>query len=299
MNLESVFSTTLTVSIMASVLVVGLSTTPAEGFSLLRRPGLLLRSFLSIYILVPAVTVVTVGLLPVPLNLKVGLVLLAISSASVTNWGKLSAIPGSEAYEYSLHFLMSLLAIVTVPASLAILTALPLAVDAAASPMAVAQVVAMTVFAPLVVGMLFRYFWPGAAGRIAKPLGKLGGIGILIALLGITVLNFSGLRELGPLSYLVIAGLCIVSLAIGHILGGPEPGDRVALAVASASRYAGVAALIAQLNFHASKAAVIIAAYYLTINIAMIPYMKWAAKGSAAPSAAGEAQPPDAAGDKV
>jgi bile acid:Na+ symporter, BASS family len=63
-------------------------------------------------------------------------------------------------------------------------------------------------------------------------------------------------------------------LSIGHLLGGPEPGDRTALAIACATRHLGVALLVAG-SLPGPRTLILITAYLLASAAVTIPYLKW------------------------
>lgn len=83
---------------------------------------------------------------------------------------------------------------------------------------------------------------------------------------------FGLLRQSVPVIVLFAAG----SLAIGHAIGGPEPRDRVSLAIATVTRHPGLAILIATTNApHAPAMTAAILAFVLGTALAGIPYIAW------------------------
>ena len=81
----------------------------------------------------------------------------------------------------------------------------------------------------------------------------------------------------GTITVMIV--LAVVGLASGHLLGGPDPDDRVVLALASATRHPGIAIAIAQANFPDQKLApAAIVLYMLVSAIASAPYLKWTAR---------------------
>lgn len=276
----------LLAAIFTSVLALGCAAKPAEAFSLWRRPGLLFRSFAAMYLVAPVAALGMMELLPLPRGVKIGLVLLAISCALPPNWKQMLALGGSPSYVFSLLFTTTLVAVVTVPLSLAVLTALPLAADATIPPLKVAGLVVIVFFAPLALGMILQRFAPRAAERIANQVPRVAGLLMLASLLGLLALNFSAVWEIGLLSYVTIAVLVLAGLALGHCLGGPEPGNRATLAIATASRFPGVAAVIAASNFPDKNAVVIIVAYMIVTIPLLNAYASWCKKQMAAPQKA-------------
>jgi BASS family bile acid:Na+ symporter len=141
----------------------------------------------------------------------------------------------------------------------------------------VLQPVLVTVIAPLVLGVVFRRMFPAAAERIARPV-TLFAYGLL-AVSAIPVVITSGMAFWAYLGNGVV--LCLVlftaiGLVVGHLLGGPEPGDRAVLALATGTRHPGVAIAIATLNYPDQKAALTVMLWHLVIGaIVAIPYVRW------------------------
>ncbi len=285
MDAEQVILLILLAAIFASVLALGCSAKPAAAVSLWRRPGLLLRSLTAMYFVAPVVTLLMMELLPLPRGVKIGLVLLSISCALPPNWKKMRALGGSSSYVFGLLFATTLLAVITVPLSLEVLTAMPLAADASVSPLNVAGLVGIVFFVPMALGMVLQRFAPRAANPISNAVPRVAGLLLLASLLGLLACNFSGVWEIGLLSYLTIAILVLASLALGHLLGGPEPGDRATLAIATASRFPGVAAVIAASNFPDKNAVVIIVVYMIITLPLLNAYARWCKNRAAAPFA--------------
>ena len=110
----------LKLSVAAIILAVGIDSTPKDILYLWRRPMLLMRSVLAMYVLVPLVALALVTLLTLPPGVEMGLLVLAVSAGAPLLPRKLLNI-GDGAYIFSLVVTTSLLAIVLVPAWLALL----------------------------------------------------------------------------------------------------------------------------------------------------------------------------------
>jgi bile acid:Na+ symporter, BASS family len=80
----------------------------------------------------------------------------------------------------------------------------------------------------------------------------------------------------------------LIGLAAGHLLGGPDPGDRTVLALATCTRHPGIAMAIAALNFPEQKTAVMAMGLLHMIigGIVAIPYTVWSKRSHAAISVA-------------
>lgn len=275
MTADTLVLLVLLLAIFASVVALGCTAQWHEAVSLWRRPGLLLRSLAAMYLLAPVVTLVVMEVVPAHRGVKIGLVLLAISCALAPNWKQMLALGGSRSYVFGLLFTTTLLAVITVPISLAILTALPLAEDATLPLLNIAALVAVMFLVPLGLGMALQRFARDVANRISDKVSGLAGLVMLASLLGLLALNVSAVREVGLISFVTVAGLVVAALALGHWLGGPGPGDRATLAIATAARFPGVAAVIAASSFP-DKNAVVIIVTYMIVTIPLIQvYARW------------------------
>jgi bile acid:Na+ symporter, BASS family len=278
MTVEQLILILLQATLFTSALNLGFGATRFELSFLFRRPGLFARTFLAMYVVVPVVTAVILILVPLPAGVKTAVILLSISPIAITLPFKMEARGANPAYAYSLLIGMSLISVVTVPVSLTILTALPLAHDASIPPIEVVKIIAKTILIPLILGAIIRRFAPQWAERFSKSINAVVGKVTMAALLALLVLNLNGIMEAGVLSYIVIFVLAAVSLAAGHLLGGPAFGDRAALAMASSQRQMGIATLIAAINFPAAVTIDVIVIYLIVSIVATIPYMKWCKK---------------------
>jgi BASS family bile acid:Na+ symporter len=254
------------------ILAVGMDSTAKDAAHLVHRPGLLLRSVLAMYLGVPLAALALVKLLTLAPGVELGLLVLAASAGAPLLPRKLLRI-GDGAYIFSLVLLSSLLAIVVVPAWLALLGpqfGSPLEL----SPTQVAWVLAKSFLLPLALGMLLRLLFPSYAERWASRL--IGGAGTVLTVCALTllVLHFDVLLVARWDGVLALMALVAMALAIGHALGGPAPDDRTALAVASASRHIGIAALVAA-SLPGPRTAVIIAVYIVASAVVCIPYLRW------------------------
>jgi BASS family bile acid:Na+ symporter len=71
------------------------------------------------------------------------------------------------------------------------------------------------------------------------------------------------------------------ALAAGHLLGGPEPATRTAVAITSAARNPGLALLVATLNAAAPAIQATILAYLVVSVFAIVPYVVWRRRAGA------------------
>ena len=224
------------VCIVLTVFGFGLSATWQQATFLFRNPILLLRAVLSMSVAMPAIAAVIAALFHLPFEVQVALVALAMSPVPPIIQKKQVGAGGRMHYVVGLLVAMGLLAIVLVPLTVVIFNHV-FDRSGMVEPVEIAKIIATTVLAPLLAGLIVRRIFPAAekvSGQIIAGAGILLIIVVVIVLYGLwpTIAGF--LRD-GTL--LALAGLAIIGLAVGHALGGPEPADRTALAPATATRH--------------------------------------------------------------
>ena len=245
MTLAQLIPVLLQVSVALLVIGLGLETAPGDLTHLLRRPALLARSVLAMNVVAPLVAAGIAAGLHLDPGLEVALVLLAVSPVPPVLPKKQVKAGGSSSYAIGLLAFSAVLAIVAVPVSMPVIGrafGVPLHVPARL----IARVVGSSVLAPLLVGALVLRFAPGAASRLSRPLSRIGSM--LLGVLALVVLagSWRGLMgAMGGFAVVAVVGFVLVSLLVGHVLGGPDEDDRTVLALATASRHPGVALSIA------------------------------------------------------
>jgi BASS family bile acid:Na+ symporter len=191
---------------------------------------------------------------PAPLMLK-----------ATPNLGK-----GSAAYMASLHLSLAVLAFITVPIVLDLLS-MALGFHADVDLFKMAMILGRTILIPVAFGIAVRSFFPKFADTVGPKLDKIGAIGLLVVVLIALVKFFPALLKMDPWSYLVIVVVSAVALAIGHLLGPRDPHERTTLAVESGVRHPVLAITIAASNFSPEKALpVLIPCVLVFIIIAMV-----------------------------
>ena len=120
MDLTAFLLLALKTSVALLIFAVGLDSRLKDLAYLQHRPGVMLRSLLAMYVVVPLLALAAVKLLQLPPGLELALVVLAISAGAPMLPRKLMRL-GNEEYVISLVVVSSLLAIVTVPVWLLLL----------------------------------------------------------------------------------------------------------------------------------------------------------------------------------
>ncbi len=262
-------------SLALAVLSIGLRSSEGDALWLLRRPGLLARSMLSMNVIVPLVALAVTQALDLNPAVRVALVALSISPVPPILPHQTGKAGGEAAYAIGLLTIASLFAVVLVPVSLEILAALS-GRTMHLAPMAVAVLMVETVLAPLGLGLLMRHLAPGFAARASKPVNV---VGMLVLVAGFVIILVSAWPSMRTLlgNGTVLAAVVITALAlfVGHELGGPLDLDRPVLALASAMRHPAVAIAVSKAAFPESKlVAPAVLLQFVVAAIAVLPYVK-------------------------
>jgi predicted Na+-dependent transporter len=145
------------------------------------------------------------------------------------------------------------------------------------APLEVAEQVFKVQLIPIGVGVLVRHWRPALAQRLARPLSVLAMV--LLVAITLVVAIFVGqrfLEHLNGTAMLAIAVVVACSIAIGHLLGGPRPDTRIALALITATRNLGLALLLAKAILpEPLPAQAIILTYTLVSQVLHVPYLMW------------------------
>ena len=167
------------ISVGALILAIGMGATLVDLTYVWRRPGLLLRSLLAMYVLVPLAAFLLVKIWPLAPGVKAALLVLAVSAGAPLLPRKLQRF-GSDAYVFSLVVTSSLLAIVVVPAWIALL-AWHFGVSTELSAADMATVLGKAFLLPLALGMLLRAMAPTLSERFADRVLAMAGVVLTLA----------------------------------------------------------------------------------------------------------------------
>jgi BASS family bile acid:Na+ symporter len=277
MNPAIVLKLVLLLGVVLLVVAIGIRARLEEPLLLLRRPALALRAIVAMYVALPVFVLVLVWLLP--LREGVGAVLLGFAVSPVLPpWAKKGAAVGGQSdYVIGLELLSAGVALLVVPLMIWIVYRV-FGVETALEPMAVEQVLLVTVAAPLALGMGLARLWPGAAPRLAALADRAGTVVLLLGAVVLLVVHGRAiLGVIGQGTLIVTVAVIAFGLLVGHLLGGPDPGNREALASATVSRHPAVALVLASGAFPELESTVIgmVLLYLLASLLLPIAYQRW------------------------
>lgn len=290
MTLAQTIPLAINISIVLIVFALGLKTMRGDAAFLASHPALLARSVLSMNVIMVAVAMAIAALFDLPFVIKLALIALSISPVPPILPTKQRKAGGSAAYAVSLLVFASLASIVLAPVSVTI-AGTAFGREAAISPWIVSKTVLVSVILPLFAGIALRFASPGTAARLARPVSIAGSALLALAVFPVLVVATKEIWSLvGNGVALALVAFTLIGLALGHLLGGPEPEHRAVLALATGTRHPGVAITIAHLNFPEEKAVLAVVFYHLVIGaIVAVPYVKWSRARLAARGRAGAA----------
>ena len=264
-------------SVRAMIFALGLRASWSDVTFLWRQPGLLARSLLAMYIVIPVVAVMMVKTVELPQATRVAVLVIAISAGAPLVPRRLMGAGGDPRYVLSLAVTSSVLATVTVPLSVAVLSRV-FGVTAGVGPAAVAGLIAKSFLLPFLAGVAVHAIRPAFAARIVTPVTT-AALGVLALCVVIALVGSIGLViENGLRSFLALAALTCTAILAGHLLGGPKLEDRVSLGVLCATRHVGLVLMIAFALVPSRGALAVISAYVIAALMVSTPYVMWSRK---------------------
>jgi BASS family bile acid:Na+ symporter len=265
----------LQVSIVATVLGFGLSTTVHDLLFLIRRPSLLLRSLVAVFVIMPVLAAAAALWFDFPSTTKIVLVALALAPVPPLLPNRQRQLVGHLSYGLSLMVVLSIVAVAAIPATAEVLDHF-IGQTYTLTPRAIAAVLLKTTLLPLAAGVAIHRFSPAIAGRLEKPVTLVGKILLPV---GVVFLLAGGFSEIwaaaGNGTVLAMVLFVVAGLAIGHVLGGPNPDESVVLALSTACRHPALALALATTAYPDQKFAATILLYLLVNVIVGIPYLNW------------------------
>ena len=271
---EKVLALLAAATVFAVMFDLGLGIVLREFRWAMRNRLVVARGLFSVLIAVPAIALLVCRALDVPRLPQIGIVLMAIAPGAPVALRRSLDAGGHRSFAPALQILVALLAVVSMPLWVLALDEV-YAGRATAAPSLLARQVFVAQLLPLALGMFVRRAWPMAAVAIEPRLARIGTL-LLLLLVAVVLIDVwhtvlgAGLR--------VAAAIVVVTvsvLAVGHLLGGPEPATRTAVAICSAARNPGLALVVATLNAAPPAIVATIFAYLVLSAVTIVVYVAW------------------------
>jgi bile acid:Na+ symporter, BASS family len=274
MDIMKLLSIGVRVSIFLMVLSMGMAGQRGEARELFRRPALLLRSIVAMQVLAPLLAVALAYFLPLERAVKIALVTLAVSPVPPFLPRRALKAGGSRGYVVSLLATSALLSVISIPVTLSLISDVA-GISLSLPLVALVKQLVLTVLLPLLGGLLFARAAPEFARSWAAPIGSGAALVLVISVVPVIVKLFPAFQKLaGDGTLLVMTVYALAALAIGHLLGGPDHGNRTVLALSTAARHPGIAILLATTNFAAERLATPAVLLMAIVSfVAAVPYL--------------------------
>jgi BASS family bile acid:Na+ symporter len=268
----------LTLCVVVTVFTVmfslGLAIVPGQFRWVWKRPELMGRALFSVLIAVPAIALVVTRALELPRAAQIGIVLMSISPGAPVALRRSLGAGGHQAFAPSLQIGVVMLAVFSMPLSIAALNHVYVG-HASITPWHVARQVFIAQLLPLGLGIALRTVHISLAQWLEPRVRRVGTV-LLVAVVVLILIDAwevtinAGLR--GTAAIVLTTG---GALAVGHLLGGPDPATRTAVAIVSAARNPGLALLVATLNRAPPEITATVLAYLLISVLTIAPYVIW------------------------
>jgi BASS family bile acid:Na+ symporter len=276
-TLAQIIPLVLTASIFLNVLALGLAANLEDATYLFRRPWLLLRAVLSMNVLMVLIVVTCASIFDLTFPVKVVLLALAVSPVPPLLPTKERKNGATRSYAVGLLVSAVLLSLVFIPWSIEWIGQY-FGRETHISASNIAPIVLISAIVPLAIGILVHRMLPDLSKPLVRPVSLLSMILLVLGVLPI-LFTMSGAMWTTVVNGSLIALACftLIGLAVGHVLGGPDPGNRTALALATCSRHPGIALTIASLNFPDQKVAfmAVVILHLIVGALVSIPYLRW------------------------
>ena len=258
---------------------LGLAIVPGEFRWVLQHPAQLLKGLFCVLIAVPVIALVVTRALDLPRLAEVGIVLMAISPGAPVALRRSLGAGGHRSFAPALQIAVAILAVVSMPLSIAALDEY-YGTRAVIAPQHLARQVFFAQLLPLALGMVMTRLFITTASRLAPRLHRLGGVLLIMFLVVVLIDILPVVIGAGWHVAAAIAIVTVLALAIGHLLGGPEPATRTETAITSAARNPGLALLVLTLNASQPAIAATVLAYVVVSALTVIPYAIWRSRAA-------------------
>ncbi len=263
------------VTIFTLMLAIGVSLPWRQLVSFWRRPDQVIRSLLAVIVLVPTVVALLLWLLDLPPAVATGLALLAAAPGAPLTTKRSQMAGGQLPYTASVQLTLALAAVLVTPFTLSVFYALFELTTESVTSLEVGRQIAQVQLLPVSIGLLIQRFAPKLTEVIGKPLNVIANVLFLLLIALALLPGLRMIQHLGGLPIVAILIMVPVSLAIGHLLGGPALGERAALAVSSIARNVGLALFIATLSHVQQQVIPTLLSYMILGAIVAVPYSIW------------------------
>jgi BASS family bile acid:Na+ symporter len=240
----------------------------------LQRRVVLAAVVFAVIVPVPALAVLAIKLFGLTGPVAVGIVLMAISPGAPVALRRALDAGGDRAFAPALHLSIVMLAVVTVPLTVAILDWI-FAADFTVTPLHIGRQVFFAQLLPLALGATLRAVRPGVAATLEGPLVRAGNVLLLVLAILVIVDLPAIVAAVGWTPMVAGVAVTIGALAVGALFAWRDPEVRAAVAVAAAMRNPGLALVIATVNRAPPEVTASVIGYALGLGLTIVAFLVW------------------------
>ncbi len=274
--------TTLSFATVFSVMTsIGTTITPSAVLGHLRAPALLIRGLVSVLVVVPVIGFTAGFAFGLSRAEQVGVALMAIAPGAPLALRRALRSGGDAGFAPTLQIAVAILAVPALPLWVMIGNWI-LGTNGFVDVAAVTKQVFLAQLLPLGLGAITKRMAPKNGERIGNALARAGAV-LLIVMIVAEVIDLRAIiLAARPWPMAAAAATTLAALAAGHLLGGPLPETRHAVAIAGALRNVGLALLVATANHAVPAVQVAIIGYLLVAAVMVTAYILLRGKGGRA-----------------
>ena len=251
--------------LLSSMVSIGLEVTLKEILLAASNKRIFIKALSANFILVPLLGLGIARILPMPMNIETGFLLLAAAPGAIFAINFTRRTQDSVPFAAALLFALTVLSVVVTP----FLTQLMLNID---QPITLHydrafQALFLYVLLPLLAGLALKQWASQMASRLRKPVSACAGISFVVVTVITMGLKSAATKQIGINGLLAMLLLIAASMVIGWMLGGPDRGTRRVLTVNTSMRNVALALAISSRSFPGANVDVGV----LTFSALMLP----------------------------
>lgn len=270
--------------VMASVILLmfaaGMGISFGQLVDAFKQLGIVLKGVLANFLIVPLFIYIILIALPLPPEIKIGIMLMAAAPVAPMAPAFVSSAKGDVAFAVGLMVVVAILSVVLTPLILGLTlpqTEEGLELDTSQ----IVQTLVIVQLIPIGIGMAIRHHNPGFVGTLLRFLPRTGQIGLLIGVSLLLLSQAEYILSISFVTYVVLGLLVLMCLFIGdRMLAGDADGKQVALAISTAVRNIPLALLIATSSFPDSAVGPVTLVFSVMTMVLSVMYGKLKKVGS-------------------
>lgn len=243
--LQFITKLTLLVFIVASMITVGLSQRVSNIIGPLLQPRLVLLALAANFVAAPLLALLLTKIIPLQQPYAIGLLLLG-AAAGAPFLPKLTEMArGDIALSVAMMILLMIVSVAFLP------LALPFLVQGLrVNPWSIAKPLVFLMLLPMTIGFALKNWFERSALWLYPIFHKVTDVTFAASVVLVVGLNMKAMAgTLGSGAIGACAVLTLLSVVVGYALGGPDPGKRRVLGLATGARNVAAALAVGQISF--------------------------------------------------